>query len=96
MTGTKADSGKLRFDLLDPEFEEHVAQVLTYGAEKYEPDNWKKVDDPVNRYYAALRRHLNAWRKGEKTDTESKLPHLAHVAANVMFLLYFDKEKSNG
>lgn len=96
MTGTKADNGKLRFDLLDPEFEEYVAQVLTYGAEKYAPDNWKKVNDPVNRYYAALRRHLNAWRKGEKTDAESKLPHLAHVAANAMFLLYFDKEKSNG
>jgi len=25
-------------------------------------------------------------------DTESHLPHLAHVAANVMFLLELDKE----
>lgn len=90
--GVKYSEGKLRFDLVDPEFEEQLVKVLTYGAGKYAPDNWKKVEDPVNEYYAALRRHLNAWRKGEKTDGESGLPHLAHVAANVMFLLFFDKE----
>lgn len=89
-TGRKSDSGKTRFDLLLPEFEEAVADVLTFGAAKYEPNNWQKVEDPVNRYYASLRRHLNAWRKGEKVDPESGRNHLAHVATNVMFLYYFE------
>ena len=91
--GMKFDIGKVRFDLLLPEFEEEVAKVLTMGAEKYEANNWQKVDDAKDRYYAALRRHLNAWRKGEKIDEESGLSHLAHVACNAMFLMYFDGEE---
>lgn len=90
VVGKKNDLGKLRFDLVDADFEEQLAKVITYGANKYAPDNWKKVEDPVNRYYAALRRHLAAWRKGEKVDPESGLNHLAHVAANVMFLMHFE------
>jgi hypothetical protein len=93
-TGMKADIGKTRFDLLLPEFEEAVAKVLTMGAEKYGPNNWQQVDDGENRYYAALRRHLSAWRQGDKIDTESGLSHLAHVASNTMFLMYYDNEKS--
>jgi len=88
--GKKNDDGKLRFDLLLPSFEEDVAEVLTYGAEKYGANNWQKVEDAKNRYYAALRRHLNAWRQGEVSDSESGLDHLAHAAANIMFLMYFE------
>lgn len=88
--GLKYDEGKTRFDLVDPEFEELVAKVMTFGANKYKPNSWQNVEDPVNRYYAALRRHINAWRKGEKIDPESKLPHLAHVAVNAMFLLHYE------
>lgn len=93
----KEDNGKLRFDLILPEFEEDMAAVLTMGAQKYEPNSWQKIKDAKNRYYAALRRHLAAWRKGEKVDPESNISHLAHVACNVMFLMYFESgEDSNG
>lgn len=88
--GRKDDEGKLRFDLLDPEFEEQTVAALTHGAKEYGDNNWQHVEDPVNRYYAALRRHLAAWRKGEKVDPDSGLNHLAHVAANVMFLMHFE------
>ena len=88
--GKKNDEGKLRYDLLDPEFEEQVVKVLTYGAKEYGPNNWQNVENAEDRYYAALRRHLAAWRKGEKIDKDSGLNHLAHVAANVMFLLHFE------
>lgn len=96
--GKKEDMEKLRYDLVDADFEEQLAKAMTYGANKYASDNWKKVEDPVNRYYAALRRHLAAWRKGEKVDHESGLNHLAHVAANVMFLMHFEchGDKNNG
>lgn len=90
--GRKDDTGKNRLDLVEPEFIEGVGRVLTYGAAKYEPNNWQKVDNALDRYYASLLRHLLAWRRGEKKDAESGLSHLEHVAANVMFLLHFERE----
>ena len=89
-TGEKNDDGKTRFDLLLPEFEEAIANVLTLGAEKYGANNWPLVENARERYYAALRRHISAWRKGEIDDEESGKPHLAHAACNLMFLMYFD------
>ena len=91
--GRKDDQKKNRLDLIEPEFIEGVGKVLTFGADKYEPNNWQKVDDAENRYYAAAMRHLMAWRKGEKTDPESGISHLFHVACNIMFLQYFEREE---
>ena len=92
-TGRKDDQEKNRLDLIEPEFIEGVGKVLTFGADKYEPNNWQKVEDAEDRYYAAALRHLIAWRKGEKTDPESGLSHLDHVACNIMFLQHFEKEE---
>ena len=91
--GHKDDQEKNRLDLIEPEFIEGVGKVLTFGADKYEPNNWQKVEDAENRYYAAAMRHLMAWRKGEKTDPESGISHLFHVACNIMFLQYFEREE---
>ena len=90
--GMKNDQDKVRLDLIEPQFIESVGQVLTFGAKKYEPNNWQKVEDAENRYYAAALRHLFAWRKGEKIDPESGLNHLDHAACNIMFLQHFDRE----
>ena len=91
--GHKDDQEKNRLDLIEPEFIEGVGKVLTFGADKYKPNNWQKVDDAENRYYAAAMRHLMAWRKGEKTDPESGISHLDHVACNIMFLQHFEREE---
>lgn len=93
VTGRKDDQEKNRLDLIEPEFIEGVGKVLTFGADKYEPNNWQKVEDAENRYYAAALRHLIAWRKGEKTDPESGISHLYHVACNIMFLQHFEREE---
>lgn len=90
--GRKDDEGKVRYDLLETEFERDVANILTIGAEKYGPNNWQGVDNAEDRYYAALRRHIAAWRMGEKIDPESNQSHLAHAACNLMFLMHFDRE----
>jgi hypothetical protein len=88
--GRKDDLGKLRWDLLLwPEIEQVVA-VLTYGAKRYDADNWQKVPSPVRRYSAAAYRHLVEWEKGNMVDKESGLPHLAHAATNLLFLMYFN------
>lgn len=91
--GMKFDGDKVRMDLIDPNFVTGVGQVLTFGAKKYAPNNWQKVDNAEDRYYAAALRHLLAWRAGEKLDPESGLNHLKHVATNIMFLMYFEENK---
>ena len=93
VTGRKDDQEKNRLDLIEPEFIEGVGKVLTFGADKYEPNNWQKVEDAEDRYYAAAMRHLMTWRKGEKTDPESGISHLDHVACNIMFLQHFEREE---
>lgn len=85
----KFDTDKLRYDLVPPETLKALAEVLTYGAKKYKPNNWKNGDKA--RYVAALYRHLEAWRRGESHDEESGLEHLAHALTNVAFLHYMEK-----
>lgn len=96
--GTKHDGGKPRWSLLPRGTIPTVIAVLEYGARKYQVDNWMRVDDPERRYYDAAMRHINAWLQGENNDPESKLPHLAHAVACLLFLMWFDrqKEKTNG
>jgi hypothetical protein len=91
--GAKHDAGKPRMELLPMVELREVAEVLTFGAGKYEDDNWKKVPDGAKRYTGALLRHLSAWQSGEKLDSESGMPHLAHVTCNALFLQWFEKEK---
>lgn len=88
--GAKHDTDKDRWDLLPIQPLQYVVKVLTFGARKYSAENWKKVDSPRERYYAALMRHLSAWRQGEVMDQESGYPHLAHAVCCGLFLLWFD------
>ena len=41
--GRKFDGGKLQYGLVPPLALKEMVKVLTFGAEKYEPDNWKFV-----------------------------------------------------
>ena len=84
---------KARWDLIDIKLIEGLAQVLTTGAAKYDDNNWKKLENREERYYAALMRHLCSWRKGEENDEESGLPHLYHAMACIMFINWKDEEK---
>lgn len=82
----KFDTGKLRYSLIPPEATKALAEVLTYGAKKYKPNNWREVDD-TSRYWDALYRHLEAARNGEELDEESGLDHLKHAITNIAFLI---------
>lgn len=88
MSGTKHDDGKANLALLPPEALFAIAEVLTFGAKKYSPDNWRG-GFPYRRVVSALLRHLYAWLRGEDNDPETGLSHMAHVGCNVMFLLTF-------
>ena len=87
----KDDEGKLQYSLLPKDGLEEIVKVLQYGAKKYGRDNWKLCNDK-NRYIDALYRHLEAYRAGEMLDKDTNLHHLAHLACNAIFLLYFSKQ----
>ena len=86
--GLKFDTGKLQYSLIPPETLTALAEVLTFGARKYAPNNWQLVQDGETRYLDAAFRHLEAFRSGETHDQESGLHHLAHLLTNVAFLHY--------
>jgi len=89
--GQKHDAAKPRWDLLPWRAASEVVDVLTFGAQKYAPDNWRDVPDARRRYFAALLRHLVAWWLGEQRDPESGRHPLAHAVCCAMFLMELEK-----
>ena len=94
--GAKHDGGKLRYSLLPKGTVNEVLKVLEFGAKKYAPDNWMKVDNAQTRYYDAALRHITAWHEGEKLDSETGVSHIAHALCCLHFLMWFELEKHNG
>lgn len=86
----KASEGKIMPSLIEPQFIKGTARVLTFGAEKYEKDNWKRCDDRQE-YEDALLRHILDYLQGKKCDEESGVSHLYHASCNLMFLDYMDR-----
>ena len=89
MTGTKDDKqkpmprlvlGTMARALLE------VSKVATFGAEKYSPDNWLKVENGLDRYTDAKDRHRLEGAISEY-DSESGLLHAAHEAWNALAVL---------
>lgn len=98
--GMKFDNQKVRPGLLFrsmPEATMSVINVLEYGARKYAPDNWSKVED--ERYEEAFLRHIMSYFSGENNDPETNEPHLAHAICCMLFLIQKEinrnKEKSD-
>lgn len=87
--GRKDDAGKLRYDLIPPEALAGLASVYTMGAEKYTDRNWEK-GIAYGRIYAALLRHLEAWRMGEDTDLDNGQHHLDSVVWNAVALRTYE------
>jgi len=92
--GRKFDGNKLEYGLIPPLAQQEMVRVLTFGAQKYERDNWKRVPDSKRRYFDALERHLWAWKMGETLDPESGIHHLAHAMCCLSFLYEHDVKYS--
>ena len=84
--GAKFDAGKVRPSLIlndMPRAVLAVAEVGTYGAEKYSEGGWKYVDSGIARYTDAMDRHRV--KEGiELHDDDSGLLHAAQVAWNAL------------
>jgi hypothetical protein len=94
--GCDGNEVKVRWELMPWEQLEEVAKVLTAGGIKYEDNNWKIVE-PRSRYVGALFRHFIKWFVNkEKFDKDIfklsgyKVSHLACLACNALFLMWFD------
>ena len=89
----KADQGKPHPSYVPVALIEGVMAVREMGTKKYgDPDNWRAVEP--ERYHQAMLRHiLAAWNDPYKIDPESGLPHIAHVATNIAFLLEMKEGK---
>ena len=91
--GSKHDSGKPLMGAVPPNALLAVARVLTFGAQKYGRDNWRKVANAETRYLDAALRHINAYQRGEAVDPESGESHLTHAVCSLMFMLELKEGK---
>lgn len=91
--GLRYNIGKNRLDLIPCSLIDGVGRVLTFGAQKYAPDNWRKFNQQqVRECIGSAMRHIEQYRQGNWLDPESGLPHLAHAATNLGFILELHKE----
>ena len=91
--GVKYDSKKPKMNLLPPKAIVEISKVLTFGAAKYDAENWRKLDDLQNRYTAGALRHIFAHMDGEELDPETNLSHLAHAMCCLLFKLEIELEE---
>lgn len=94
--GVKFDTDKPRYDLLPWLALECVAVVMRDGAEKYDEHNWRR-----GLHWSRLLRgaigHISKTLIGEWYDPGTKLPHLAHAACCILFVLeYFLLSRVDG
>jgi hypothetical protein len=92
--GTKYDQEKPDFSLIDAEWLEEVAKVMTFGKRKYAAHNWRK-GIALSRVLSAGLRHLWAVVGGEDNDPETGLSHLAHLSCCTMFAFWYLKHRKD-
>lgn len=85
----KAAMGALKvpLHLVPPSATHALALALEDGAKKYGPYNWREKGISVSTYYAAAKRHLDAYWDGEELAEDSAVPHLAHAMACLALLV---------
>lgn len=85
--GAKLDAGKVRPSLIFNDMPRAllaVAEVGTFGANKYSDGGWQHVPNGINRYTDAMDRHrLKEFTEGSH-DKDSELLHAAHLAWNAL------------
>ena len=83
--GAKTDAGKPDCSLLlmFGKALREVARVGTYGAQKYTRGGWQDVPDGINRYTAALLRHM-CEEHYEVYDRDLPVMHAAQTAWNAL------------
>lgn len=86
------NEGKPDWSLMPLSALEEVVKVLQMGAKKYDKNNWREGSGfNYTSVVASMMRHIVKYMDGIDVDDESKLHHMAHVACNALFLLYYSQ-----
>lgn len=88
--GKRFNEGKIRYDLVPPFAQEQYAKVLTAGSNKYGDRNWER-GMKWSKIIASLKRHIEAFERGEDYDPETGLLHMAHAMTNAAFAVEYYK-----
>lgn len=87
--GLRFDEGKIRFDLIPPEWHWALADVMTEGVKKYAERNWEKGMS-WSKMIGCAGRHILKFMCGERYDDETGCHHLAMAAWNLLSLMSYD------
>ena len=87
--GLRLDAGKNRLDLIPPEWDAALGDVLTQGAKKYADRNWER-GMPWSKMIGCAKRHRLKFEAGERYDPETGCHHLAMSAWNLLALMVYD------
>jgi hypothetical protein len=78
---TSAGAQKVPLHLVPPSATHYLALAFKDGAQKYGPYNWRDKGVSASVYYAAAKRHLDAFWDGEDASPDAGVHHFAHVMA---------------
>ena len=95
--GKRMNKGKLRMELLPPEWTVALADVMTQGAKKYDPRNWEEGMS-WSSMIGCVMRHMSKFQAGERYDGDkfdkaagtTGCHHLAMAAWNILALMTYD------
>jgi len=87
--GLRFDTGKNRLELIPPEWDWALGDILTKGAQKYADRNWER-GMPWSKIIGPMKRHYNKFLAGERYDPETGCHHLGMVAWNALALMTYD------
>ncbi len=83
---SKYNEQKSEYHLVYKSFLDLISKVRQYGIKKHGSSfDWRTT--PNIMHYDAALRHIFAIFENEEYDKDSNLPHLAHAASNLMFLI---------
>lgn len=95
-SGKRFNNGKVRVDLaMTPHAVNEIGKVMTIGGVKYGDRNWE-YGMVWSKPFASMMRHIRQWLMCEDFDDETKAHHMAHAAANAIFLTEYVKTFPQG
>ena len=87
-TAMRYNEGKPDWTLIDFKSLRPLVDVMTYGAKKYDVDNWKLPCENPRQHLQSAMRHMLELVDGNEIDDESGCLHSGHVIANMMMYNY--------
>lgn len=79
------NDSKPQLSYIPLDFLSDAARVLEFGSRKYSRNNFR-LGMTTNSLLDSLLRHVAALQSGEEIDSESGLPHVAHILCNAIFM----------